>query len=355
MILDQIKNRLEVDAGNILLFDPSEQCLKYFAGFGFFSKEISQTQLQIGEGLAGKCALERRLIQVPSLIGNDPAFKDTSLWKREGFVTSYNLPLIINSKLLGVLAVFKRSSFKADQDWLLFFEVLASQIAIVMDYMNVIHDLQRANEDLLKAYDATIEGWSQAMDLRDHETEGHTLRVTQLTLRLASAQGMNQENLVHIRRGALLHDIGKLGVPDSILLKEGPLNEEEWAIMKKHPVYAHQMLKPIEYLNPALDIPYCHHERWDGSGYPNRLLGEKIPLAARIFAIVDVWDALTSDRPYRAAWSAEKAMAFIQEQAGKQFDPNLVKLFVQYMLENEEYQFPKSGAGEKELIDQTVV
>jgi putative nucleotidyltransferase with HDIG domain len=330
-ILDQIKKRFEVDAANILLFDPVRESLNYIAGFGFYNQEIEQTQLKLGEGLAGKCALERRLVFTPAADGSGLTFANEALWQAEGFVTGYNLPLIVNSKLLGVLAVFKRSLFRPDKDWLLFFEVLAGQIAIVVDYLNVIRDLQKANEDLLKAYDATIEGWSQAMDLRDHETEGHTQRVTQLTLDLAKSLGLDDEDLVHIRRGALLHDIGKLGVPDSILLKAGPLTDEEWVMMKKHPVYAYQMLEPIEYLNPALDIPYRHHERWDGSGYPHGLSGEEIPLAARIFAIVDVWDALTSDRPYRAAWSTGKVMAYIQEQAGVHFDPKLVELFVQYM------------------------
>jgi putative two-component system response regulator len=188
-------------------------------------------------------------------------------------------------------------------------------------------NLEHAHTELKAAYDATIEGWSRAMDLRDRETEGHAQRVTQLTLKLAEAAGINQETLVHIRRGALLHDMGKLGVPDAILLKSDKLNEEEWKLMHRHPQLAYDMLHPIEYLRPALDIPFCHHEKWDGSGYPRGLKGEQIPIAARIFAIVDVWDALTSDRPYRPAWKKEVALGYLQEQAGKYFDPEIVKLF----------------------------
>lgn len=191
--------------------------------------------------------------------------------------------------------------------------------------------IEEAHEKLLSAYDATIEGWSRAMDLRDKETEGHTLRVTDLSVELARMMGINEGELVFIRRGALLHDIGKLGVPDAILLKANQLSDAEWEVMRKHPQYAYEMLSPIEYLRPALDIPYCHHEKWDGTGYPRGLKGEEIPLAARIFAVVDVWDALTSDRPYRPAWSHEEAMKYIKEQSGKHFDPNVVEKFIEMM------------------------
>lgn len=188
-------------------------------------------------------------------------------------------------------------------------------------------NLEAAHQQLLSAYDETIEGWSRAMDLRDKETEGHTRRVTQMTLKLAEHFGIQGENLIHIQRGALLHDMGKLGVPDAILLKPSKLTEDEWKLMKQHPQMAYDMLYPIEYLRPALDIPYCHHEKWDGSGYPRGLKGEDIPLSARLFAIVDVWDALTSHRPYREAWTREKTLEYILEQSGKHFDPKVVEAF----------------------------
>jgi putative nucleotidyltransferase with HDIG domain len=164
--------------------------------------------------------------------------------------------------------------------------------------------------------------------LRDRETEGHTRRVTELTMQLAERMGISPQEMIHVRRGALLHDIGKLGVPDQILLKPGPLTDEEWVIMRQHPTYAFNMLLPITYLRPALDIPYCHHEKWDGSGYPRGQRGEQIPLAARLFAIVDVWDALRSDRPYRASWSSGKTRAYILDQSGKHFDPRVVDVFL---------------------------
>ena len=187
--------------------------------------------------------------------------------------------------------------------------------------------LQQAHQHLLDAYDATIAGWSHAMDLRDRETEGHSQRVTELTLKLAKAFGIQDNELTHIRHGALLHDMGKLGIPDSILQKPDQLTNEEWVVMRKHPQLAYEMLYPVEYLRPALDIPYSHHEKWDGTGYPRGLKGEEIPLAARIFAIVDVWDAITSDRPYRPAFTIEQALNHIREQSGKHFDPQVVDVF----------------------------
>jgi PAS domain S-box-containing protein/putative nucleotidyltransferase with HDIG domain len=181
--------------------------------------------------------------------------------------------------------------------------------------------------DIVEAHDATIESWSMALELRDQETEGHTLRVTEMTIQMAEALGVGEDELTHIRRGALLHDIGKIGIPDSILLKPGELTDEEWEIMKQHPVFAYNMLSEIEYLEPALDIPFCHHERWDGTGYPRGLKGEAIPLAARIFAVIDVWDALLSDRPYRDAWPEDKVRDYIRAQSGTHFDPAVVDVF----------------------------
>ena len=186
-----------------------------------------------------------------------------------------------------------------------------------------------ALENLQSAYDETIRGWGYALDLRDDETQGHSTRVTELTEQMAIKMEIPPEEIIHIKRGAILHDIGKIGIPDSILLKNGPLSDEEWVIMKQHPRHGFDMLSRIEYLKQSLDIPYCHHERWDGSGYPRGLKGEEIPVGARIFAIVDVWDALNSDRPYRRKWPREKIINHIREQAGKHFDPDIVEPFLE--------------------------
>jgi putative two-component system response regulator len=189
-------------------------------------------------------------------------------------------------------------------------------------------NLQRANQELAQAYDDTLKGWSLALELRDDETQGHSERVTKKTLQLARIIGIADDELIHIRRGALLHDIGKMGIPDSILYKSGPLTDAEWKIMRQHPIYAYELLSPIAYLQPALDIPYCHHERWDGSGYPRGLKKEEIPQAARIFAVVDVWDALCSKRPYRNPWSEEQVASYLQKKREILFDPQIVNIFL---------------------------
>jgi PAS domain S-box-containing protein len=199
------------------------------------------------------------------------------------------------------------------------------QAQLALQHTNIA--LQQANRDLSEAYENTIAGWVMALDLRDHETEGHTQRVTEMTVRLARSLGCSDEEIVHIRRGAQLHDIGKMGIPDEILLKPGPLTDEEWEVMRRHPQYAYQMLSPISYLNQALIIPYYHHERWDGSGYPHGLKGEEIPLFARLFAVVDVWDALSSDRPYRKRMHPKDVIDYLQQESGKLFDPNIVENF----------------------------
>ena len=189
--------------------------------------------------------------------------------------------------------------------------------------------LHSAHEDLIQAYEATIEGWSRALDLRDHETEGHTQRVAEMTVTLGRAIGISDSELHHIRRGALLHDIGKMAIPDEILLKPAKLTDVEWQEMRRHPQYAYDMLHPITYLHPALDIPYYHHEKWNGTGYPKQLKGEAIPLSARLFAVVDVWDALCSDRPYRKASCESDVYAYIQSQIGEHFDPKIVAIFLE--------------------------
>jgi HD-GYP domain-containing protein (c-di-GMP phosphodiesterase class II) len=267
------------------------------------------------------------MVNIPDL-AQESGFMRLPLLSSESFVTYFGLPLIAKGQVKGVLEVFHRAPFNVDEEWLDFFETLANQVVIAIDNSQLFGDLQHSNLELSLAYDDTIEGWSRALDLRDKETEGHTQRVTEMTLRLGRAMGLRDAELVHIRRGALLHDIGKMGVPDHILLKPGSLSDEEWVLMRKHPQYAYEMLAPISYLHLALDIPYCHHEKWDGTGYPRGLKGEEIPLAARIFAVVDVWDALTSDRPYRPAWPKEKTLVHIKAGSGSHFDPQVVEAFL---------------------------
>lgn len=327
ILLEQVTLHLHIDAAAILLLDPHTQTLTFAAGRGFQSFPFPQMRLYTGEGYAGRVALDRRLMFIADLRETAES-SSMPVLQYETFVTYCGVPLIAKGHVKGVLELFHRSRLDLDQDWFDFLETLAVQAAIAIDSIDLFETMQRSNAQIILAYEATIRGWAQALDLRDRETEGHSQRVTELTVQLARAAGLSDEQIAHIRRGALLHDIGKLGVPDAILRKPEPLTEDEWAMMRKHPNYAYSMLSPIEYLRPALDIPYCHHERWDGTGYPRGLKGEQIPLSARLFAVADVWDALLSDRPYRPRWRREEALDYIRSQSGKHFDPDVVELFL---------------------------
>ena len=328
-LLSHLALQLNVDAADVLLYDSEAQMLEYAAGQGFRSRTPASAPMHIGQGYAGQVIIDRRMLVIHSLKDNhiDP-IRGPSFVK-ESFTSYCGVPLIAKGQITGVLEVFQRTSLEPDRDWFDFLNALAEQAAIAIENATLFSNLQRSNSELSVAYDATIEGWSRALDLRDRETEGHTQRVTNLTIQLGRLLHLSETELVQMRWGALLHDIGKMGVPDGVLFKPGPLIEEEWAIMKKHPVFAYEMLSPIRYLRAALDIPYLHHEKWDGSGYPMGLRGEQIPLAARIFAVADVWDALRSDRPYRPAWPLEKARKHIRSLMGTHFDPAVAEVFLQ--------------------------
>ena len=328
--LQEAVHHLKIDAMGVYLIDPSSSILHYKAGLGFLFPEATTSQFYLGEGALGKVVLEKKPLLVSHMEEVEPSLLPAFVAK-EKFLSLFAVPLVAKGKTQGALIAFHRLPFQPPPDWTEFLTTIAGQLAIAIDNITMFEELTRSHLDITLAYDTTIEGWAQALELRDQETEGHTRRVADLTLKLAQALGVSPEELIPIRRGALLHDIGKMGIPDRILLKPGPLTEEEWEIMRKHPVYAWELLAPIQYLRRALDIPYCHHERWDGSGYPRGLKGEEIPLSARIFAVVDVWDALISDRPYRSAWSREKALEYIKEQSGHHFDPRVVEKFLELL------------------------
>jgi HD-GYP domain-containing protein (c-di-GMP phosphodiesterase class II) len=328
-ILSQLQKRLEVDATDVLLLDSELNALTFAAGLGFRTDALSQAVLPVaGDGVAGRVVREKKIVNIPNLDASANIFTRAALLQGEDFVEYHAAPLIAEGQVRGVLEVFHRAPLDADRDWLAFFQGLAEQTAIAIDSATLFSDLQSTNADLRLAYDATILGWSRALDLRDRETQGHTQRVTRMTTELARIYGLDEQAITHIRRGALLHDMGKVGVPDAILHKPAKLTDEEWLKMRQHPQYAYDMLAQIDYLLPALDIPYCHHEKWDGTGYPRGLKGEDIPLAARLFAVIDVWDALYFDRPYREGWGMDRTLIYIQEQSGKHFDPNVVELFL---------------------------
>lgn len=346
VVLNQASTQLRVDACSILQLNEAAQTLEFSNGLGFRTDTVKNKPIQLGFGRAGKAVLERRAIGRADIESPEQISDRAEVIQAEHFAAYFISPLVAKGRLLGALEIYHRTAIVPTAEWLKFFEALAGQTAIAIDNATLFQNLQQTNTELRLAYDATIEGWSHALDLRDKETEGHTRRVTEMSLRLAKRIGVSEKEQVHVRRGALLHDIGKMGIPDEILHKAGILTEEEWRVMRKHPQFAYDMLSPISYLQDALDIPYCHHEKWDGTGYPRGLKGEQIPLIARIFAVVDVWDAVTSDRPYRAAWSQEKALYHIRSLSGSHFDAHVVEAFLIMM---EEESLPHSK--EKKLTD----
>ena len=334
ILMDQTIKHLGVNAINIGLYHQDLQSITFVGGLGFQSSNVTRPQTRIREGLAGQLINRQKTFHITDL-QNSPEIKNEPLLKREGFVTYIGIPLIVKGQIKGVFEVFHRTPLLPTPDWMEFLHTLAGQAAIAIDNSQLFENLQRSNQELIQAYDTTLEGWARALELRDRETEGHTRRVTDLTLRLARYMGISDHEMINIHRGVLLHDIGKMGVPDHILKKTGLLNEEEWHEMRQHPLYAYNLLSPISYLRGALEIPYCHHEHWDGSGYPRGLKGEQIPLAARIFSVVDIWDALLSDRPYRRAWEPYQVVDYLREIAGSHLDPTIVEVFLTMIAEGE--------------------
>jgi len=330
--LAQALDQLEVDAASVLLAHPPSRDLECAAAQGFRSDAVWHERVrQAGATAAGP--QEGETVSVPDAQAAGPDFPRKALLDREGFRAYFASPFFVKGRFRGLLEVFHRNPLDPDPEWMDFMASLAGQAGIALDNASLFEELQRSNAELALAYDSTLEGWTHALEMRDRETQGHTLRAAEMTLRLARAVGLAEHESVHVWRGALLHDIGKVGIPDAILLKPGPLTDEEWEIMRLHPEHAFSLLSPIGFLKAALDIPYCHHERWDGTGYPRRLKGEEIPLAARVFSVVDVWDALSFERPYRPAWSKERVLAYLAENAGSQFDPKIVPVFLDVIRE----------------------
>jgi putative nucleotidyltransferase with HDIG domain len=332
VLLDQVTTQLKVDAANVLTFDNNARVLSFAVGRGFRTTALQHTRLPLGEGYAGRAAVERDILHIPDLSAMPEGLDRSETFEQEGFVSYHAVPLYAKGALNGVLEVFHRTRVSPAREWVEYLEVLAAQAAIAINNSMLFDAMHRSNVEMLQAYDSTLEGWVSALDLRDKETEGHTRRVTDMTVQLAIELGIPNSELEQIRRGALLHDIGKMAVPDNILLKPGELDEDEWAVMREHPKHASRLLTKINYLRPAVDIPYYHHEKWDGTGYPKGLKGDNIPLGARIFAVVDVWDALSSDRPYRKAWPKEKVIRYLKDESGTHFDPAVVEAFYKLLV-----------------------
>lgn len=328
ILLDYLTTHLGVDAATIRLYNQETQTLDYVAGYGTGTLDTGVSRACLG-CRCSQCHVHTcQTIQVPDIFQESDATLRIALQERRGYQAYYTLPLIVDGQVKGVLELLHRHPLTLDEAQYHFLETLAGQVTIAIRNHELFDCLHATNQELMYAYDATITGWARALELRDNETAGHSHRVTSMSVALARALGLNEDAVLHIRRGAILHDIGKMVVPDSILLKPGQLTTEEWAVMRQHPSVAHDLLAAIPFLQPALDIPAYHHERWDGSGYPYGLAGAAIPLAARLFSVVDVWDALSSDRPYRLAWSPERVRAYLQEHAGTLFDPQIVTVFL---------------------------
>lgn len=331
VLLNRVLIQFGVHAADVLLYTDGMRHLAYASGRGFRTPAFEHSTLRLGDALAGQVARERRIVFIPDLTRMNNELARAPELANEGLVAYVGVPLVVGEQMKGVLELFHRDALNPKAEWLETLEDVAARGATALNDVLLIRYWQHTSIELAQAYDATVEGWARALELRDYEPKGHTQRVTEMTVEFARIMGVGKAELAHIRRGALLHDVGKMGIPDSILLKPGSLTEADWEIMRQHPVIAYEQLLPIEFLRPALDIPYCHHEKWDGTGYPRGLAGEQIPLAARLFALVDVWDSLGSHRPYRKAWPEEKVQEYIRERAGKQFDPKLAKAFLKLL------------------------
>jgi len=312
---------LKCEAVSILLYDPVKSDLFFAASSASDPIKLSEIPVPLNKSLAGKIFLENSPLILNNVEKDPRHFAVAAQHVNFHTHSLLGVPMRIQNQGVGVLeALNKRKGMFTSADEKIL-SIIASLAAVAIRNA-------RQMEELELAYDTTLEGWSNILDLRDAETEGHTIRVAKLTIQLANELGISGEELTYIHHGALLHDIGKMAIPDRILLKPGPLTKAEWEIMRRHPVFAYNFLLPITYLRPAIDIPYCHHEKLDGKGYPRGLKGSEIPFSARVFTVVDVWDALTSNRPYRTAWSNEQTLDYIREKAGTHFDPRVVEAFL---------------------------
>lgn len=326
-VMDSLIELMRAERGFLMLRDANGNLEERIAR-GIDRSDVDKEEHKISRTIVEKVVTTSEAILTTNA-QEDPRFEN------QMSVAAYRLrsilcsPLKIKNRLIGVIYVENRAHagiFKERDLGLL--TAFSDQAAVAIDNAQLFDDLQASNKELQDAYKATLEGWVHALDLRDKETEGHTQRVTVLTERLARSMGVGEDELVHIRRGALLHDIGKMAIPDGILLKPGPLTDEERELIKQHPIYAFEMLDKIEFLRPAIDIPHYHHEKWDGTGYPDGLSGKDIPFAARIFPVIDVYDALVSNRPYRKAMPIEEVRTLIKADSGKHFDPQVVEAFM---------------------------
>jgi HD-GYP domain-containing protein (c-di-GMP phosphodiesterase class II) len=336
VFLDHATAQLNADAAAVILPALSGRDPTMAAARGFRNTNRPVAHLRMDHPLASQAGVGRKTVSIEGSGPTDPRLENQPLMRSEEFAAYFATPLIAHGKVNGVLEIFQRSTQIRDPEWLELLESIAVQGALVIDNAESFQNLQRTHSELAHVCDSTIEGWARAIDLKVQEADGHGLRISELTVRLAEKFGIPVEQLLSIRRGALLHDIGKIGIPDRILWKPDRLSDEEWTLMREHPKYAERLLAPIEFLHSAMDIPKFHHERWDGRGYPYGLSGTDIPLPARLFSIVDVWDSLQARRPFRQPWSPADAVEYLQKESGSQFDPDAVHAFLGILQEPEQ-------------------
>lgn len=332
-IFEILSDLIGVDAAIVLNYSPVSRQFDLLATHGLGARALAKIHLYIENRLTRRVVEGHRTIEVENILTVEPGENHLNLFSQEGLQAHVTIPLINQRDLLGILEIFWREAQYADNWKLEILQLIGEAVTYAMEHTTVLEALKRRNDELTSTYTATLEGLTRALELRDLETEGHTRRVSALTVRLAEHMRIPADQRASIQQGALLHDIGKLGIPDAILLKPGSLSPREWKVMQQHPLYAYNILAPILSLRQALDIPLYHHERWNGSGYPYGLKGQQIPLSARLFAVVDVYDALTSDRPYRSAWTRSQAIEYLREQTGQQFDPQVVTHFLELINE----------------------
>jgi len=326
IISETAQNQLDVSAVDILLYNQHSQILNYIYGHGFRNSGVRETNLDLMGSLAGQVVKARKKIEIAELKGVNAASLPANLVSEE-FVSYIGVPLIAKSKVNGVLEVFDRVNNKHDLDWYDYLEAFAHQASIAIDNSGLFENLQRLNIEMASEYDTTIGAWVQTLEIRDPSYTGHSRRVMEISVKIATALGIRGEKLLHLRHGVMMHDIGMLGIPESILLKPGKLTASEWDLVRQHPRIAYDLLSQISNWHKSLDIPYSHHEKWDGSGYPQGLKNDVIPLGARICAVADVYDTLQMERPFRSAWKKAQAADYIREGAGSHFDPEVVRIF----------------------------
>lgn len=334
-ILNNVGKAVPHHSSNIMLIEKDKDTVRIVAARGYIPLELQGYPERLRLSIQNTYTLNRMYNSGSPLVIPDTS--QNAHWfnlPETSWIRSYAAaPIKVRDHIIGFLNLNSPTAGFYDHAQGNRLLTFADQAGIAIENARLLQELQQSNQELVNTYDITLQGWSKALELRDYETEGHSRRVVELTLETARRMGIEEPELTHMRYGVLLHDIGKIGIPDSILFKPGPLSEDEWRIMRCHPQYALDILASIPYLAPSIDIPYCHHERWDGNGYPRRLKGEEIPLSARIFAIVDVWDGLRQSRPYHTSWSRDEAIRYIKSQSGKQFDPHIVEVFLQLLSE----------------------